>query len=94
MQKKKKKKAVMLLPTITIQELLIEPFKALGCFQQDPAMGKVIKGHQDIFGVPPNIYNLKEKYVYILAAQERLLFVYWVTVGCSTEGWNKRKLIP
>lgn len=71
----------MLLPTITIQELLIETLKALGCFQQDPALCKVIKGHQDIFGVPPNIYNLKEKYVHmsnyrvILTAQERLLFL-------------------
>lgn len=68
------------MPTIAIQELLIETLKALGGFQQDPAMGKVIKGHQDIFGVPPNINNLKEKYVHmsnysiILTAQERLLF--------------------
>lgn len=52
-------------PTIAIHKLLKEILKAVRSFQHDPAVGKVIEGHQDVFGVPPNIHNLKEKHIHI-----------------------------
>lgn len=48
-------------PTITIQKLLKESLKALRSFQEGMTMEKVVHGHQDIFGVSPNIHNLKAK---------------------------------
>lgn len=45
--------------TFASQELLKELLKAFRRIHQNPTVDKVIQGHQDIFGVPQNIQDLK-----------------------------------
>lgn len=46
--------------TFAIHELFKEYVKACRRIHQNPTVSKVIQRHQDIFGVPQNIHDLKE----------------------------------
>lgn len=46
--------------TFAIHELFKELLKAFRGIHQNPTVGEMIQRHQDIFGVPPNIHDLKQ----------------------------------
>lgn len=48
--------------TFAIHELFKELLKAFRRIHQSPTVGEMIEGHQDIFGVPPNIQDLKQTF--------------------------------
>lgn len=46
--------------TFAIHELFKELLEAFRRIHQNPTVGKMIQGHQDVFGIPQNIHDLKQ----------------------------------